>query len=80
MTETKTVDQKIEELEKEIQSLKGPPAVKKVVKKVQKKETEKAKPKERLSQETFRVLMKDHNWKFVAGAIFAWFLLWIFSH
>jgi len=84
MVETKTTKQKIEELEKKME-------IEKLEKKLEnlkaseKKDPEqvKAEPepvvKERLTFEVFRVLKTNYNWKFVAGAIFAWFILWLFN-
>jgi hypothetical protein len=96
MVETKTVSQEKEELEKKLADLKAreefeafklqqlkkkaAEAKPRTLKDPAKKQPEKEKPKERPTQEIFRVLKQDHNWKFVAGAIFAWFILWIFNH
>jgi hypothetical protein len=93
MTETRTVSQEKEELEKKLADLKAREefeafklqqlkkkavvAKPKVLKGPVKKEPEK---KEHVTEGVFRVLKADHNWKFVAGAIFAWFILWIFNH
>jgi hypothetical protein len=73
MVETKTIDQEIEGLEKRLAKLKA--AAKE--KPEPKKEPE---AKERLTLEVLRVLKTKYNWKFVAGAIFAWFILWLFNH
>lgn len=67
MVETKDVNKEIEELEKKLMDLKA----------TIKKEPE---VKERLTFEVIRILKTNYNWKFVAGAIFAWFILWIFNH
>jgi hypothetical protein len=70
MVETKTIDQEIEGLEKRLAKLKKPTPEKKPEPEV----------KERLTLEVFRILKTNYNWKFLAGAIFTWFILWIFNH
>jgi len=96
MIETKTASQEKEELEKKLADLKAreefeafklqqlkkktAEAKLRMLKDSAKKQPEKEKPKERPTQEVFRILKQDHNWKFVAGAVFAWFILWLFNH
>jgi len=64
--EKKNTKQEIEELEKKLESLK--------------QSAKKEEKKESFLEEAFRILGTNHNWKFVAGAIFAWLILWIFNH
>lgn len=81
MVETKTVKQQIEELEKNLELLKAQQELaQKVAKLRQLKKKPEPEVKERLTFEVLRVLKTNYNWKFVAGAIFAWFILWLFSH
>jgi len=75
MVETKTVEQEIEGLEKRLAKLKAATKEKPEPKKEPEPEV-----KERLTFEVLRILKTNYNWKFVAGAIFAWFILWIFNH
>ena len=75
MVETKTIDQEIEGLEKRLAKLKAAAKEKPELKKEPEPEA-----KERLTLEVLRVLKTKYNWKFIAGAIFAWFILWIFNH
>jgi len=79
MAETKTVKQQIEELEKK-QKIEELEKKLEGLKASVKKEPEPEEKKERLTYEVFRVLKTNYNWKFVAGALFAWFILWIFNH
>ena len=92
MVETKTIDQEIEELETQIEERKARKKLKVATERLKKLESEKEKPaeeskkqpepevKERLTFEVLRVLKTKYNWKFVAGALFAWFILWLFNH
>ena len=85
MTETKTTKQKIEELEKKMEIEKREKRLENL-KTSEKKDPEQTKAeskpeaKERLTFEVLRVLKTNYNWKFLAGAIFTWFILWLFNH
>jgi hypothetical protein len=85
MVETKTTKQKIEELEKKMEIEKLEKRLENL-KASEKKDPEQAKAepeptvKERLPFEVLRVLKTNYNWKFLAGAIFTWFILWLFNH
>lgn len=93
MTETKTVSQEKEELEKRLADLKAREdfeafklQLKKKVIRVKSKapkdpaKKQLEKPKERMTQEIFRVLKQDHNWKLVLGVFLGWAVAWYFSH